>query len=269
MADFDAQPGREAPPQQDLSARRLEADEVDLYAGLRGVAGLVADARGVIDLLGDVAEFAVQAIPGVDGAGVALIDPSEGIPRVQTWAATPVFVHEIDAVQYEEFNEGPCITCMQSRCPTVSGSLGSDSRWPHFGGRVARMAVHSALSLPLMVGDQLIGAINAYARGRDAFGERTVQLGSQFAGPAAVSVYNAQLLARAQERMKQLQRALGTRAVIDQAIGIIRSRSGATAEQAFERLTRLSQAENTKLYAVAERMVEEAVRRARARYRQP
>ncbi len=269
MADYDAQLGREAPPQPDLSSAQLEADEIDLYAGLKGVAGIVAGARGLIDLLGDVAEFAAQAIPGVDGAGVALIDPREGIPSVQTWAATAVFVHEIDTVQYEEFDEGPCFTCMQSRRPTVSGSLGSDSRWPHFGGRVARMAVHSALSLPLMVGDQLIGAINAYARGRDAFGEHAVQLGSQFAGPAAVSVYNAQLLAGAQERTRQLQRALDSRAVIDQAIGIIRSRSGATAEQAFERLTRLSQTENTKLYVVAERLVEEAARRARARNRQP
>jgi GAF domain-containing protein len=267
MAEYDAQPGREAPPQPELSAAQLEADEIDLYAGLKGVAGLVAGARGVIDLLGDVAEFAAQAIPAVDGAGVALIQPRKGAPSIQTWSATAEFVHDIDTVQYEELNEGPCITCMQSGRPTVSGSLGSDSRWPHFGGRVARMAVHSALSLPLMVGDQVIGAINTYARARDAFGEHAVQLGSQFAGPAAVSVYNAQLLAGAQERTKALQRALESRAVIDQAVGIIRSRSGATAEQAFERLTRLSQTENIKLHLIAERMVEEAVRRARARYR--
>ena len=80
-----------------------------------------------------------------------------------------------------------------------------------------------------------------------------------------MSLYNGQLLDRAQERTKQLQRALGTRAVIDQAIGIIRSRSGASAEEAFDRLTRLSQAENVKLVVVAERIVDEAVRRARAR----
>jgi AmiR/NasT family two-component response regulator len=92
-----------------------------------------------------------------------------------------------------------------------------------------------------------------------------VQLGSQFAGPAAVSVYNAQLLTRAQERTKALQRALDSRAVIDQAIGIIRSRSGVSAEVAFDRLTRMSQSENVKLHLVAEHMVEEAARRARAR----
>jgi GAF domain-containing protein len=265
MADYDAQPGRPTPAQSELSPEQLEADEIDLYTGLRGVAGLIAGARGVIDLLGDVAEFAAKAIPGVDGVGVALVEPRDRTPRIQTWAATAVFVHDIDKVQYEELGEGPCITCMELQRPCVSGSLGSDGRWPHFGGRVARMAVHSALSLPLMVGDQVIGAINTYARSRDAFGEHAVQLGSQFAGPAAVSVYNAQLLAGAQERTKTLQRALDSRAVIDQAIGIIRSRAGVSAEVAFDRLTRMSQTENIKLHLVAEQMVEEAVRRARAR----
>jgi GAF domain-containing protein len=265
MADYDAQPGRPSPTEGELSPAQVEADEIDLYAGLKGVAGLVAGARGVIDLLGDVAEFAAQAIPGVDGVGVALVHSDNRTPRVQTWATTAAFVHDIDVVQYEELHEGPCITCMETRRPCVSGSLGSDGRWPHFGGRVARMAVHSALSLPLIVGDEVIGAINTYAHSRDVFGEHAVQLGAQFAGPAAVSVYNAQLLAGAQERTKVLQRALDSRATIDQAIGIIRSRSGVSAEVAFDRLTRFSQAENIKLHVVAERMVEEAVRRARAR----
>ncbi|MCV7281758.1 GAF and ANTAR domain-containing protein [Mycolicibacterium flavescens] len=264
MADYDAQTGRESVPDTDLSSAQRDADEADLHAGLAGVAGLVAGARPVVDLLGDVAGFAARAIPDVDGAGVALAS-LDGRGNLETRAATADFVWEIDGVQYDELNEGPCLTAMQTARPTVSGSLGSDQRWPHFGGRVARMDVHSALSLPLVVDDRVIGVINAYARQRDAFGEHAVQLGTQFAGPAAVSVYHGQLLAHARERTAQLQRALASRAVIDQAIGIIRSRSGVTAEEAFDRLTRLSQAENIKLYVVAERLVDEAVRRARAR----
>ncbi len=130
------------------------------------------------------------------------------------------------------------------------------------------MGVHSALALPMLVGDQLVGAINTYARTRDAFGDHAVELGAQFAAPAAVSVHNAQLLEHAQERTKQLQRALGNRAVIDQAIGIIRARSGVGAEVAFDRLVRMSQTDNVKLYVVAEQLVEEAARRARARQHQ-
>jgi AmiR/NasT family two-component response regulator len=79
-------------------------------------------------------------------------------------------------------------------------------------------------------------------------------------------VYNAQLLSKARDRAEQLQRALASRPLIDQAIGILRSRSGVSEEEAFDRLTRISQKENVKLRVVAERMVEEAVRRARARH---
>jgi GAF domain-containing protein len=269
MTDYDAQPGRKAPEQPKLSTSQREADEVDLRAGLRGLAGMVAGARGVFELLGEVADFAAHAIPGVDGAGVALIDAGTDKPMLQNTAATAEFVHEIDAVQYDELHEGPCITCMQSRRATVSGSLGSDNRWPHFGGRVARMGVHSALSLPLIVGDHVIGAINCYANSRDAFGEHSVRLGSQFAGPAAVSIYNAELLAGTRERAEQLQRALASRTVIDQAIGIIRSRSGVSAEVAFDRLIRMSQSDNKKLHVVADQLVEEAVRRAQSWRPQP
>ncbi len=267
MPDYDAQAGRNTTPRPELSPAQLESDDTDLHAGLSGVANIVAGGRSVVDVLRDIAEFAVRAIPGVDGAGVTMTDSSAGKPHIQAWSATADFVREIDTVQYHELIEGPCMTCMQSRRPVVSGSLGCDDRWPRFGGRVARLGVHSALSMPLLVGDQVIGAINAYAYNRDAFAEHAVQQASQFAGPAAVAVCNAKVLSDARDRAVQLQRALVNRAVIDQAIGILRARTGGSAEEAFDQLTRLSQAENTKLKLVAERVVEEAVRRARARQR--
>jgi len=262
MADYDAQPGR-APEQPELTDAQLQSDEVDLRAGLQGVAGIVAGGGKVSEILHDLADFALRAIPGADGTGATLVRCVGDSLRVQTWAVTAQFVEEIDTVQYEDLDEGPCITSMKSHRPVVSGSLGSDRRWPRFGGPVARMGVHSVLALPLVVGEQLIGAINSYAHSRDAFADHAVELASQFATPAAVSLYNAQLLAGAREHAERLQRALSSRAVIDQAIGIIRSRSGVSAEEAFERLARISQNENVKLHLVADRIVQEAVRRAR------
>ncbi len=92
------------------------------------------------------------------------------------------------------------------------------------------------------------------------------ELGELFAAPAAVAVHNAQVLAKALELTRQLQTALGTRPVIDQAIGLLRGRTGGTAEEAFASLRRISQSEHTKLADVAQHIVEEAVRRARARH---
>jgi AmiR/NasT family two-component response regulator len=82
-------------------------------------------------------------------------------------------------------------------------------------------------------------------------------------------VYNAKLMAETRETAAQLQKALVSRTVIDQAIGIVRARSGSTAEEAFGRLRQISQTENTKLHEVARRVVDDAVRRARARHAEP
>jgi GAF domain-containing protein len=267
-AEYESQPGRAASQQPEPTHAQRDADEDELHAGLTGLAGMVAGALSLDELLAEVAEFAAHAIPGAEGAGVTVVYPSEATLRVQAWAVTAEFVRDIDSLQYEVHNEGPCITCMRTRRPCISGAIGEDERWPRFGAAVARLGVNSALSLPLMVDEQVIGSINAYAYSLDAFAEYAVAMGAKFAGPAAVSVFNTQLLTGARERAEQLQRALGSRSVIDQAIGIIRSRSGASAEEAFGRLVKISQSENIKLYAIAERLVAESVRRARARHGQ-
>jgi len=232
------------------------------------LSAMVAAGRSLDLVLRNVAEFAALSIPGGDdtGVGVSLIRPVDTTRGVQAWAATTAVGREIDILQYELLNEGPCISCMQTRRAVVSGSLGADKRWPRFGARVARLGVASALSLPLLVDDQVVGSINVYARDKDVFGEHAVRLGSAFAQSAAVSVYHTQLLVAAQDRTERLERALVSRKVIDQAIGIVRARTGVSEEDAFNRLVRISQTENIKLAAVAERIVDESVRRARGRH---
>ena len=95
--------------------------------------------------------------------------------------------------------------------------------------------------------------MNVYAHAKDAFDERAEQLGELFAVPAAIAVQNAQILAQTQRLAANLQAALTNRAVIDQAIGIMMSRSGVSADEAFARLRELSQQEHTKVAVVAER----------------
>jgi GAF domain-containing protein len=252
-------------PLGSLSAQQASADAADLRAGIDDLAGLVADSRGLPELLTEVSTFAVHAIPGADGAGVTLLRVERVDNMVEALAASAPFVAEIDEIQYVTLKEGPCITAALQRRTVRSGSLGGEKMWPRFGPRVGRLGVHSALSLPLLVSDQLIGAINVYAHGKDVFDEHAAELGELFAKPAAVAVHNAQVLAHAMALTAQLQKALSTRPVIDQAIGLIRGRSGRTAEEAFAQLRAISQAEHRKLAEVAQHIVDEAVRRARAR----
>ena len=108
--------------------------------------------------------------------------------------------------------------------------------------------------------------MNVYAHGKDAFDERAEHIGQLFAVPAAIAVQNAQVFAQTQRLAATLQSALTNRAVIDQAIGILMSRSGLSADQAYDRFRALSQQSNAKVAAVAGSITREAVRRARARH---
>ena len=249
------------------TSEQVSADEADLQTGIGNLAGLVAGSLGLPELLAEVASFAVRAIPGADGAGVTLLRVDRPDNIVAALAASAPFVAEIDEIQYVLLHEGPCITAALERRTVRSGSLGGEKMWPRFGPRVGRLGVHSALSLPLLLTDKVVGAINVYAHGKHVFDEHAVELGELFAKPAAVAVHNARLLADARSLTAQLQTALSTRPVIDQAIGLIRGRTGRSVEDAFTHLRAISQAEHRKLADVAEQIVGEAVRRARARHK--
>ena len=235
------------------------AEDDDLREGLEGLSRLT-NRLGLEDLLTRVASYAVRAIPGADGAGLTLLEED----RADTVVSTAAFVREIDDIQYE-IGQGPCITAARESQTVVSGSLGSDPRWRKFGGSVARLGVHSVLSLPLVTHDGVVGAMNVYAHDKNVFDERAAELGEIFAVPAAVAVQNAHVLAQAQRLAARLQSALETRGVIDRAVGIMMSRSGGTVEQALDRLRAMSQNEHHKLVVVARQIVDDAVRRAHGR----
>ena len=185
------------PPPGLRTSEQLNADDADLQAGIDSLAGLVANHRRLPELLAEVAAFAVRAIPGADGAGVTLLNLDRLDNIVAALAASAPFVAAIDEVQYVTLNEGPCITAVLERRTVRSGSLGGEQMWPRFGPAVGRWGVHSALSLPLLIPEHVVGALNVYAYGRDVFDQHAVDLGELFAQPAAVAVHNAQILADA------------------------------------------------------------------------
>jgi len=239
----------------------MVADEEDLHKAVEGMSGLLAGTLELEAFLTRVAEFAVLAIPHADGAGVAMFD----VEYPNTVVASADFVRQVDDIQYR-LDEGPCVTATAEEHTVVAGSLGGDTRWPRFGPRAGRLGVHSALALPLLTPSTPLGAINVYAHEKNAFTPHAERLGGLFAQSAIIAVHNARILAQALRKVTQLHTALISRATIDQAIGIVRSRSGATAPEAFDALKRISQHDNVKLNQVAQHVVDDAVRRARARH---
>jgi GAF domain-containing protein len=248
----------EEPGAEPRSHEQRGEEEDDLASSLRGLSVLSTELP-LKELLTRVARYAVQAIPNADGAGLTLIEHR----RADTIVTTEDFVAEVDAVQYG-IGEGPCISAARDGVTVMSGSLGGDARWPRFGGRIARMGVHSALSLPLITSDGVVGAMNIYAHAKHVFDERAATLGELFAVPAAVAVQNARVLADTRRLAERLQSALDERMIVERAVGIVMSRSGVDEAEALARLTKLSQHEHVKLVQIARTLVDEAVRRARA-----
>lgn len=234
--------------------------EQELEHALGGLAGLVSGTRSLEQVLTAVATLATAAIPGADGAGVTMTEAG----RSDTVVASAPFVREVDTIQYR-LGEGPCISAASTSTTTTSGALGRDPAWPRFGPLADALGVNSVVSLPLVLDGEVIGSLNVYAFGSDAFPTSSIRIGELFADPATVAIVNARRFEEAQQLTQQLEAALVNRAVIDQAIGIIRSRSGLTANEAFTRLRIRSQRNRTKLAVVATGIVDEAVARARAR----
>jgi GAF domain-containing protein len=266
-SDDNAEIGPSGPDADDetvgqAAERRFAGEQEDLRESLAGLSRLAADRLPLEDLLTQVATYAVQAIPGADGAGLTLLEQD----RADTIVATAPFVTEVDDIQYG-MDQGPCISAAREGKTVMSGSLGGDLRWPRFGGRVARLGVHSVVSLPLITPDGVVGAMNVYAHDKNVFDDRAAELGQIFAAPAAIAVHNAHVLAQTRRLANKLQSALEVRGVIDRAVGIVMSRSGSTEHEALERLRSLSQHEHRKLAEVASQIVDEAVARARARNR--
>jgi GAF domain-containing protein len=236
----------------------------DLQDSLVRLSKLATGLLPLEDSLTRVAEYAVRAIPGAEGAGLTLLEEN----RSDTIVSTAEFVARIDDIQYS-LGQGPCLSAVADRQIVLSGSLGGDRRWPQFGSRVARLGVHSVVSLPLITDEGVLGAMNVYAHDKNAFTADAERLGQLFAVPAAIAVQNAQVLAQTKRLASQLQAALSSRGVIERAIGIMMSRSGGTEAEALDRLRTLSQHQHEKLPVVAQSIVQEAVRRARGRRTDP
>jgi GAF domain-containing protein len=143
--------------------------------------------------------------------------------------------------------------------------LGEDQAWPRFGPRAADLGVHSAISLPLVLDGNVLGALNVYSHQHNAFDGSSRHIGEQFAAPAAVAIHNAQILDQSRRATARLEAALTGRSMIDRAVGIVMARSGVSADDAFLRLRIMSQQQNLSMVVVATRLVDEAVQQAQDR----
>ncbi len=129
--------------------------------------------------------------------------------------------------------------------------MAAEQRWPDYARHAASHGVGSSLSVPLPFQSATIGALNSYASKAHAFNAEDQALAEEVTPWVALAVGNADAAARTREELAQLRIAMQTRAVIEQAKGMLMERHRINEDQAFTLLTHASQNTNVKLRDVA------------------
>jgi GAF domain-containing protein len=219
-------------------------------AALERLAGLVLTQQTLHSVLETTAELTKGVMPGGPEVSVSLL-----IERGATTAVyTGQLALDLDETQYGQ-GHGPCLQAAQERRVVEVEDSRSDERWPDYMKRAVQRGALSSISVPLNLPDRLAAALNIYAREPQAFDDASRRTARRLAEGAGAAVSNMYAYQSARELADNLEVALSSRAVIDQAKGILMERHKITADQAFELLARVSSRNNTKLREVAEQLV--------------
>jgi transcriptional regulator with GAF, ATPase, and Fis domain len=221
--------------------------------------GSALDALGAVrledhsmqSLLQQTVHLAHEALPGGVDASITLMHDG----RAATAVSSGRLALDLDQCQYER-GDGPCMQAAARHETVEIPDMRTDDRWPDFlDGAVARGCL-SSLSVPLPLHEGIDGALNLYAHEPQAFDQRSKGFAERFASYAAVAAGNMLVVASTLSRVENLQAALASRAVIDQAKGILMERYKITADAAFRRLVKASMDTNTKVRDIAHLVVE-------------
>jgi GAF domain-containing protein len=204
------------------------------------------------------------AVLAADSVAPALDDVSCGITvqqgEQQTSAAwSDARASQLDEIQYE-LDNGPCLHALRHQEIVVIADMDRDVDWPQWRERALAEGVGSSLSVPVPV----IGvggaraALNFYSSEPAGFDESSVERALDMANRAVRAIGLVSRLVDQEQHVEQMRTALGSRSVIDQALGIIMSQSKCDADEAFVILRKASHNRNLKLRTVATEIVERA-----------
>jgi hypothetical protein len=202
------------------------------------------------EVLTGVCRVAADAMRGDVTTSVTLI--RDGRPTTVAYG-DPRAEH-VDELQYAS-GDGPCLTAARTASSVHVQDFSLETRWGAFPVRVMEAGFYSSLSTPMRPGADAVGALNIYAVDRDAFDADDVQRARWLGEEAERVVELALKMADDAEVRAQLEAALTSRSVIDQALGIIMGQNQCSAEAAFRLLRDASQNRNVKLRELAASMV--------------
>jgi GAF domain-containing protein len=211
---------------------------------------MVAD-FDVIDFLQVLTDRSAQLLD-VSAAGLLLAD-QRGELRVVAASSEAARLLELLQVQLDQ---GPCLDCFRSGQAVTATDLATDRRWPRFADAAAQAGLGAVQALPMRLREQVIGALNLFRTAPGDFDPVNVRVGQALADVATIGLLQERSMRRRDTLNEQLQAALNSRVVIEQAKGKLAERLGLDMDQAFNVLRDHARARNLRLSDLARAFID-------------
>lgn len=222
-----------------------------LFDAFATLADTLVAGYDVLDLLQTLVENCHDLLD-VDSAGILLANAGGGLEVVASTseANTLVEIMQLDA------DAGPCLECFRIRAvisvPDIE--IGS-SRWPDFCATALAQGIHSVYAIPLRLRETTIGTLNLMRNERGELNQQDIRAAQALADVATIGILQERSIRDASKLREQLQGALSSRVVIEQAKGVVAETANVSIEEAFARIRDHSRSSQTPLSIVARQLV--------------
>jgi len=193
----------------------------------------------------------VTAVLRLSGSGVTMAE--EG--RLRFVTAVSEASGELE-VNQEQYQAGPCRDAYETgEVVRVTDVRKESQRWPQFAAAATRLGVAGVAGIPMRLADEIIGALNLYSPEPRQWSDGDIAVAAVLADVATSYVVNASKLRQQEQLSEQLQEALESRVVIEQAKGITAYKNAISVDQAYQRMRGHARSNNASLRMVAEAIV--------------
>jgi transcriptional regulator with GAF, ATPase, and Fis domain len=218
------------------------------------LADTLVDDFDVVDFLHELTVRCAQVL-GVSAAGVLLSD-QRGALRVV--AASTEQTRLLELLQ-SQTDQGPCPECFHTGRPVAVADLSTPTaarRWPRFVAEARQIGFASVHALPMRLRSDVIGALNLFGTRPGALDQDTTRLAQALADVATIGLLQARAIRQREVLAEQLQTALNSRVVIEQAKGVIAERHQVDVDQSFTLLRSTARTNNRRLSELARAVVD-------------
>jgi GAF domain-containing protein len=215
------------------------------------MADTLVDDFDVIDFLHVLTERCVHLL-NISAAGLLLTD---GKDTLRVVAASSERTRLLELFQLQT-DQGPCVDCFRTGRPVSVPDLPAAGRWPRFTAAAAEVGFGSVHALPMRLRAEVIGALNFFDVDPGPLDEDRLRIGQALADVATIGLLQQRAIHRRDVLTEQLQSALNSRIVIEQAKGVLAERLQVDVADAFTLLRGGARSHDRRLSDLARAIVD-------------